>query len=200
MPDAASPLRGYNEARVVRHGADEPGVTLTERRLISLAQVAAWPDTAARVAGILAAQLGCTPPQGRSASSQGPAGILLALSPGRWLLESPDPRLAETLVRQIGAELGAVTDLSHARIAIRLCGPKATWVLNKGLAIDLHLDVFPPMRIVQSAIHEIGIVLRRLSPECFELYVPRGFALSFWHWLLEAAEETGYRIEPPGSA
>ena len=60
------------------------------------------------------------------------------------------------------------------------------------------------MRVAQSAIHEVGVILRRLSSDepgadSFDLYVYRGFALSFWDWLTEAAAETGYRIEPPGS-
>lgn len=197
MPDAISPLRGHNAARVP---AGEAGVTLTERKLVSLVQVAAWPDTAEQVEGILASLLGCAPPQERDGSSGGAEGAILVLSPGRWLLESLDLRLADRLAEQIGVNLGAVTDLSHARVATRITGPKAAWVLAKGLALDLHPAAFPPMQVAQSAVHEVGVILRRLSAESFDLYVYRGFALSFWDWLTEAAAETGYRVEPPGSA
>ncbi len=58
----------------------------------------------------------------------------------------------------------------------------------------------PALDVAQSAIHEVGVLIRRLSAESFDLYVYRGFALSFWEWLTEAAAETGYRIDPPGSA
>ena len=196
MPDAVSPLRDHNGPHVLRHGADEPGVAFSERRLVALVQVAAWPGTAAQVSNTLASLLGCAAPPGPDGSSEGTAGTMLAVAPGRWLLESPDPQLAERLAGQVGPTLGAVTDLSHARIAIRIAGPKATWVLNKGLALDLHPAAFPPTKVAQSAVHEIGVTLRRLSPDKlgadgFDLYVPRGFALSFWHWLCEAAEETG---------
>ncbi len=208
MPDTVSPivspLRGHNESRIHRHASDEPGVAFGERRLVSLVQVAAWPDTAAQVADILAARLGCTVAPGRDGSLDGPRGAVLAIAPGRWLLESPDPHLADQLADRIGPALGAVTDLSHARIAIRVSGPRTAWVLNKGLALDLHPAAFPPMKVAQSAVHEIGVTLRRLSPDMlgadgFDLYVPRGFALSFWHWLCEAAADCGYRVEPPGS-
>ena len=198
MLESVSPLRGHDETRVVRRGADEPGVAFGERRLISLVQVAAWPGTAGQVAGILAAQLGCAVPQGCDGSSDGPGGSLLGIAPGRWLLESPDPQLAQNLAAQIGPPLGAVTDLSHARIAIRISGPKAGWVLNKGLALDLHPAAFPPAKVAQSAIHEVGVILHRLSDDSFDLYVYRGFALSFWEWLTGAAEDCGYRVEPPG--
>ena len=192
-----SPLRGHSEARVP---AGEAGVTLTERKLVSLVQVAAWPETAEQVESIFASLLGCAPPQGPAGSSGDAGGAILALSPGRWLVESRDPRLAARLAEQVPPALGAVTDLSHARIAIRVTGPKAAWVLAKGLALDLHPAAFPPMKVAQSAAHEIGVILRRISSESFDLYVYRGFALSFWEWLTEAAAETGYRVDPPGSA
>lgn len=202
MSDAISPLRGHNEARVP---AGDAGVTLTERKLVSLVQVAAWPETAEQVESILASLLGCAPPQGPSGSSGDAAGAILVLAPGRWLLESRDPRLAERLAEQVPAALGAVTDLSHARVALRVAGPKAAWILAKGLALDLHPAAFPPMKVAQSAAHEVGVVLRRLGTDSlgadsFDLYVYRGFALSFWEWLTEAAAETGYRVDPPGSA
>ena len=204
MPDAISPLRGHNERRVVRHASEEPGVTLTERKLVSLVQVAAWPESAEQVEGILASLLRCAPPQRPSGSGGDADGAILAIAPGRWLVESRNARLAAQLAEQIPPALGAVTDLGHARIVLRVAGPKAAWVLAKGLALDLHPAAFPPMRVAQSAIHEVGVILRRLSSDepgadSFDLYVYRGFALSFWDWLTEAAAETGYRIEPPGS-
>ena len=199
MLEAVSPLRGHNAPRVVQRGGEEPPVVLTQRRLIGLAQVAAWPDTVEAVTDTVASLLCCAPPQGPSGSSGDAEGAILAIAPGRLLVESRDPRLAERLSEQIGPQLGAVTDLSHARIAIRISGPKATWVLAKGLAFDLHPAAFPPMKVAQAAIHEVGVIVRRLGPDSFDLYVYRGFALSFWEWLTEAAAETGYRVAPPGS-
>lgn len=203
MLETISPLRGHNQARAV--GAGEAGVTLTERKLVSLVQVAAWPDTVEQVTDIVASLAGCAPPQGPSGSSGGPEGAILAIAPGRLLVESRDPRLAERLAGQVGPALGAVTDLSHARIAIRISGPKAAWILAKGMALDFHPQAFPAMKVAQCAIHEVGLVVRRLSAQeptggSFDLYVYRGFALSFWEWLTEAAAETGYRVDPPGSA
>lgn len=200
MPEAISPLKGHNEARIVRRASDTPGVTLTERGLTSLVQVAAWPKTAEQVIDVVASLTGCAPPQGLSGSSGDAEGAILVLAPGRFLVESRDPRLTTQLEEQIPPALGAVTDLSHARIAIRISGPEAARVLNKGLALDLDPAAFPPLKVAQSAIHEVGVVVRRLSAETFDLYVYRGFALSFWDWLTEAAAETGYRVEPPGSA
>ncbi len=200
MSDAISPLQGHNEERLVRRTFDEPGVVLTERKLVSLVQVAAWPDTVDPVVDIVASLIGCAPPQGPSGSCGDAEGALLAIAPGRLLVESRNLRLAAQLREQIPADLGAVTDLSHARVAIRVSGPNATWIVEQRLALDLDPAAFPPLKVAQSAIHEVGVVLRRLSADSFDLYVYRGFALSFWDWLTEAAAETGYRVEPPGSA
>lgn len=199
MLETVSPLRGHNAPRVMQHGGDEPPVVFAERPLVSLVQVAAWPETAEAVTDTVASLLRSAPPQGPACSSGDAEGAILAIAPGRLLVESRDPRLAERLAEQIGPALGAVTDLSHARVAIRIAGPKASWVLAKGVAIDLHPATFPPMKVAQAAIHEIGVIVRRLGPESFDLYVYRGFALSFWDWLTEAAAETGFRVAPPGS-
>src|SRR3546814_3634025 len=80
-PQACSPLRGHNEARVVQRGADEPGVILTERRLVSLVQVAAWPDSAEQVTDTVASLLRCAPPQGPAGSSGDAKGAIPANRP-----------------------------------------------------------------------------------------------------------------------
>src|SRR3546814_5074421 len=81
--EAISPLRGHNEARVVQRGADEPGVIITERRLVSLVQVAAWPDSAEQVTDTVASLLRCAPPQGPAGSSGDAQGAILAIAPDR---------------------------------------------------------------------------------------------------------------------
>lgn len=199
MSDAVSPLHGYSEPRVVSPQGS-PEVVLTERRITSLVQVAAWPDTGLQVEQAIATVTHCQAPQRHSGSSARESTIIMAIGPGRYLVEGDCSDLAAKLTASIGADLGAVTDLSQARSAIRISGPKAAWVLSKGLAIDLHPDAFPALDVAQSVIHEVGVLVRRLSQDSFDLYVFRGFALSFWEWLTEAAAETGYRIDPPGSA
>ncbi|WP_422367133.1 sarcosine oxidase subunit gamma [Pelagibius sp.] len=199
MSDLLSPLKGHSEPRVVASQGD-PGVVLMERQIVSLVQVAAWPDTLAQVEQAVATVTHCAMPERPSGSTARDATAIMAVGPGRYLIESDDPGLPTKLTTAIGADLGAVTDLSHARSAVRISGPKATWVLSKGLAIDLHPEAFPSLDVAQSAIHEVGVLARRLSEDSFDLYVFRGFALSFWEWLTEAAAETGYRVDPPGSA
>ncbi len=200
MLERTSPLQGHSDPRVNTPGQSEAGVVIRERPVTSLVQVAAWPATVERVEDAIASLVHCAPPQRSTGSSARDETSILAIGPGRYLVDSADQALATKLGNVIGADLGAVTDLSHARSVIRIDGPKASWVLSKGLALDLDPTAFPELDVAQSAIHEIGVLVRRLSVDRFDLYVYRGFALSFWEWLTEAAAETGYRIDPPGSA
>ncbi|NIA67407.1 sarcosine oxidase subunit gamma [Pelagibius litoralis] len=200
MSDLLSPLQGHSEPRVAVAAQGEAGVALTERRIVSLVQVAAWSDRLAQVEDAVAAVTHCTPPQRPRGSSLRETTTIMAIGPGRYLVESADPELAKKLTAVIGPDLGAVTNLSQARSVVRINGPKATWVLSKGLAIDLDPAAFPPLDVAQTAIHEVGVLVRRIAEDSFDLYVFRGFALSFWAWLTEAAAETGYRVDPPGSA
>ena len=49
-------------------------------------------------------------------------------------------------------------------------------MLAKGVAIDLDPGAFPNDRVAQSMIHHIDIVLHRVGPDAFELWVLRSFA------------------------
>lgn len=200
MSDRISPLQGHTDPRVAAAGQGEAGVVLSERPIVSLVQVAAWPDSLEQVEDTLASLTHCAPPQRPSGSSSREATTIMAIGPGRFLIESGDPALPDKLGAVVGVDLGAVTDLGHARCCIRVTGPKAAWVLAKGFALDLDIETFPPLEVAQSVIHEVGVLVRRVSADSFDLYVFRGFALSFWDWLTEAAAETGYRVDPPGSA
>ena len=51
--------------------------------------------------------------------------------------------------------------------------------------------------MAQTAIHHIGVLIHRREAEVFDLFVFRGFALSFWEWLTDAALEYGYQVADP---
>ena len=76
-------------------------------------------------------------------------------------------------------------------------GPAATKVLRKGLTLDLDPGTFPERAVAQTAIHHIGTLVHRREAEVFDLFVFRGFALSFWEWLTDASLEYGYRVADP---
>lgn len=194
--EALSPLAGHAEPGLFGNWRDDSGVMLQERLPACLLQVSAWPETLDAVESVITSVTGCAVAQRPGGSSHNARSAVLNIGPGRYLLDSSDADLPAKLAEQIDPARGSLADLTHGRIAIRIAGPQAVQVLAKGLAIDLHTEAFPPMQVVQSAIHEIAVVARRLTDDSFDLYVYRGFALSLWEWLTDASSEAGYRVLP----
>jgi|FEC22Drversion2_1045045.scaffolds.fasta_scaffold00517_17 heterotetrameric sarcosine oxidase gamma subunit len=185
-------------AALMRPGRDSPaagaiGVTLSERRPGAIVEIATWHrsiPTLAAVAGL--AEL---PPPGRLAAA--PGRLFGSLAPGRWLAIAQDSGLAERLRTAIPADEGAVTDITHARVGLRLAGPSAEPLLQKGLSFDIAPSAFVPKSVAQSGIHHMGVTVLRLDPSTFDVYVASSFAGSLWDWVSEAAIEFGWRIGPP---
>ncbi len=191
-PDGAitSPLEGHVTAAT----PPEAGVTLSNHLPACALQVQAWPDRLADTLAALARGVGIDPPTtpnavATTASSAGALTVIMT-GPGRWLVIAGDD-LSRKLADAVTADMGAVTDLGHARAGFRLDGARAVDVLAKGLPVDTHIAQFPPGIAVQSTIHHINVLVHRVSEDRFDIYVFRGFALSFWDWLTDAALEFG---------
>lgn len=179
-----------------RHGNTEglPGVTLTETRPGSIVQIGAWPGREAAVlaaaTGVLGVPLANLPRAGAVSGHRAIFGI----GPGLWLASDQVEDLGDRLLAAIGTQDGTVTDLSHGRIALRIAGPQAEWVLSKLFALDFSPVAFPVEAGRATAHHDIFVQLQRTREDAFDLYVFRSFARSFWHSLCHAAEEVGYEV------
>ena len=183
-------VAGQNEAQV------QP-LVLRERRFATFAEVSAWPDTRRDIEGLIGSLLGVAVPDGTGFIATREETSLITAAPGRYFVASARPGLAGELAEQIGAHQGAVVDLSHSRCGIRIAGAGAAFVLAKGLAIDLHPDQFAVGRAAEAPIHHIGVLVMRPAADTFDCFVSRGFAISFFEWLSDAALEMGYRIDAP---
>ncbi|WP_282605828.1 sarcosine oxidase subunit gamma [Pelagibius sp. Alg239-R121] len=179
-------------------GTEGPGVTISEHRPESMLQLGAWPDTQASFEALLASTLNLSVPSRPGLASVSSEGSLLVIAPGRYLLVSDKPGITQQLSGQIDADQGVVTDLSHARAGIRMTGRNAADVLRKGFAIDLDIRKFPVHSVAQTTFHHIGLTLHRTDETTFELFIFRGFALSFWEALTDAALEYGYQVAGAG--
>ena len=60
--------------------------------------------------------------------------------------------------------------------------------------MDLRDDFFPVGTVASSALHHVGITLWR-SNDGFDLFLPRGFALSTWEILIETAAQFGAEVK-----
>ncbi len=150
------------------------------------------PDSAAPAA-IGKALGGPLPTMPCTASRLGDTDVLW-LGPDEWLLiaeRGQEQTLGDTLREAIGAEDGAVTDVSAQRTAVALTGPKAAEVLAKGCSIDLHPRVTTIGSCVQTLLAQTGVVIvvRDELASDFLLLVPASFASYFGDWLIDACTE-----------
>ncbi len=185
MVDRVSALDGHYPTG--RSGvAGKTGITLTEVRNLQLHQVAAWPDTLNTVGQMAADMAGCTNAPRPGMSQTGSKGSLLRVEPLKWWLLGGEPG-------EIAAEQGSGLDISHSRTHVRVSGSEATTLLNRHLPLDLRSDAFPEGSVASTAFHHVGITLWHAS-EGYELFLPRGFAVSLWEGLLESAEQFGLEV------
>ena len=187
MAERISALAGHY--RPGHHGnPDRTGVTLEDVRGLKLHQVAAWPQTIDAVGKKVAKQIGARADAaaGPRSASVGREGAMLRIEPLKWWLfgvEAP----------QIDAEQGATLDLSHSRTHLRVGGDDAAEFLNRHFPLDLRPQSFAVGAVASSATHHVGVTLWH-SEDGYELFVPRGFALSLWEGFTESAAQFGLEI------
>lgn len=183
-------------------GADGPGVSVTERRALAIAQIDAFAETAAETAEMVVKAVGVRPSLTPLHAHAAGATTALWIGPESWLIVEPEAaRPAESLYAALDGALGgqaAVTDQGHGRVCLRVAGPQVTRLLAKGCTLDLDpggdLD---PGRVAGTALGHMAATVHRIDIETVDLYVARSFAVSFVDWLLHAAAEYGCRVTDP---
>lgn len=194
-------------------------VILGEVGDLALHQIAAWPDRidavgeiAARTAGVATA-----PGPGRAVQAAESAAInsaaatdaTAAESAKSTVPESPPPALLRIeplkwwlicapVAPDIGPQQGAILDLSHARTRLRIAGRRAAEFLNRHLPLDLRAAAFPEGAVASSQLHHVSVTLWR-SRRGYELFIPRGYALSVWEVLLQTAAQFD-AVTPPAES
>ncbi len=196
MADMISPLDGVAVAgrygRIMEEG-EAPRVALSTRSCTSLCQINAWPKSEAKVAAKIATLTKLKMGDGH-ASPGDEHHTIMPVGPGRYLISATKPDLVARCRKAITPQLGAVIDLSHGRIVIRVEGPAVEWVLAKGIAVDFSLEAFPLASCIAASHHEIGLTIRRVDEDIFDILVFTSLARSFWHWLEKASGEVGYQV------
>lgn len=201
MPEATASLwvprsawAGY--ARPGRHGRaqGEPGIRLTPRDGIALATIVAADGREEALRAILSERYGWElAPPGRAHLS-GEGGLIWS-APGQWLAMA-GTRDALRELPDLLRPVAAVTDQSDGRAVVRVSGPRARTLMEKGVAVDLHPRVFGKGSAAVTAIAHIGVQFWQRDDEpVYDVAVARSFACSFWSWLTEAAAEFGYAVE-----
>ncbi len=194
MVEQLSPLEPDYKRGRYGNSAGQTGVTLMETQPGSIVQVAVWPGGEHAAIDAISKATGLTLANTPGAGACGDGFAAFGLAPGKWLVVSEDEGLEAVLAKAIPSLIGAVTDLSHGRTAIRISGAKAEWVLAKLFAVDFAPRAFAVGQGIATKHHEIFAQIQRSGPQQFDIYVFRSFARSFWHTLLTASAEAGYQV------
>ncbi|MAZ17699.1 MAG: sarcosine oxidase subunit gamma [Ahrensia sp.] len=191
---AASPLAGHVDSGEFGALRDEgPGVILSERFGLSIAEVAAWKGGESKCRAAIKAAAGLTLKTAPGSGTAKPAVGAINIAPARWLVSGEDTELVAKLADEVG-DYGSVVDLSHGRSVIRIDGPKSRWVLAKLFAIDFSEEAFAKGDGLSTVHHDFMVQIQRTEDDAFDIYVFRSFARSFWHLLCRSSEEVGYRV------
>ncbi|WP_193176694.1 sarcosine oxidase subunit gamma [Oricola nitratireducens] len=192
---AASPLAGHlvlGEFGAVSD--DGPGVVLSERFGLAIAEAAAWNGVEAKLRAAIKTATGLALKTAPGTGTMKKGASAFNIAPGRWLVSGGTDDLVAALDAAAG-ENGTVTDLSHGRTVIRIDGPKSRRVLSKLFAIDFADAAMAKGDGFATVHHDIFAQIQRVGDDAFDVYVFRSFALSFWHLLCRSAEEVGYRVD-----
>ena len=198
QPERLSALSGVIEpGSYGRKTAGGPGITLCERPNLSIVQVAAYADTAEKTRAVIQGLVGALPPSEPNRSIMVGSIQICWVGPHKWWIIETDRRdRAESIARELG-DGAAVTAQGHGRSCMRLSGPSARDLLAKGCTLDFHPGKFSAGHCAQTNLgHVNALIVCVDDAPIFDLFVMRSFAVSFWEWMTDAAQEFGYSVTP----
>jgi len=201
MADLASPVRQSALSGILvpgDHGASPfngPGIELAQRSPLSVVQIEARPDAIAELITAAGDATGAAPSSTPNAASGTSRVRILGTGTGRWLVVEPEHRDLAAHLRACLPESVAVTDLSHARVCLRLSGRDARTLLAKGCGIDLHPDAFRPDTSRMTSLFHCAVLIDcRSTAPVFDIYMHRSYAGHLFEMLLDGALEFGCRV------
>lgn len=193
MPNRMSPL-----AMVMKTGrfgatnANSAGVTITERPLESLIQIAGWDDFMSEVSSGLKL-LGFNDVGGYRNCQYSDEICLFRTAPDRVLiLGQPIGGLSNDLT---DSKSLAVLDMSHTRTRIVIDGHAVEQVLARLAPIDFRVTAMPAGSFIQTGVHRVGVLIHRTSQTRFEILVPVTWARSVWEIICLNSTPFGYDVE-----
>ena len=192
----------------------EAGVAMTERPHRGIVNLRLDPTNAEAMAAVEAAFGFALPITANTSAANINAEdadtIALWLGPDEWWLVVPgpepeaDPVLAEKLRAALTDHFAAVTEVGESRTCIRVSGPSARALLQKGCPLDFHPRAFLAGACAQSILAKAGVTFHLFADESaaqtgaegpvFDLYVARSFAEYLWAWLEDAGREYGVAV------
>lgn len=174
-------------------------VSLHANTLAKVTLISTWPSGTAALCDALGQALGATAmfplPSATGQTAPCPLGLLMRSGPHEFMLmgdAATDP--VGVLHRHIAPEIGAVLDLSHARVRVQVQGPKAVAMLGKLFALDFRDAAFPIGTLQLSGHHHVPCSLHRIGQDHFDLYMLSTYAHGQLESLHDAALEYGVAL------
>lgn len=194
LPARRSPFEGH-PAGEYPNAAGQTGVRLQAGMLASVTQVSTWISGVHGLEHALATWLGQPAPARTGQTLQTAQGLLMRSGPEEflWVAEQADGALAG-LRDRVARDVGAVTDLSHARCRIRISGERCLEVLSKLFPVDLRPAAFPNGQVRLTGHHHVPAALHRTGAQAFDIYVFTTYALDQLQALEDAALEYGVAV------
>ncbi len=177
-------------------------VHLRVRTLSNLTHISTWSSAIGALSSALHRALDCAPPLHTGQLVTCSLGTLMRSGPYEFLLvgdtdQPPSDRV--TLLRQhIGADTGAVLDLSHARVRVSVHGEQAVQALSKLYALDFRPEGFENNSFALTGHHHIPCLLHRLDAQHFHAYYFTTYARGQIDLLRDAALEFGVDVTQAG--
>ena len=191
-----SPFEGHASGNRP-NAAGQIGVQISAGMLPSFTLISTWVSGLPGLLDALTAVFGDTVPQRIGKATRTEFGLLARSGPEEFLLVGDDHSDRTTLLRAtVGADIGSVTDLSHARCRIRIEGAQCRTVLNKLFALDLRESALTIGDIAMTGTHHVPSTLHRLGVDAFDLYVFSTYAYDQLATVLDAAQEYGVALQP----
>ena len=161
-------------------------LTFQEIRDLNIKQIAAWPSTIEIIDSKLANIINVKYAPGFNKVLSSNNNHILRIEPLKWWILNSDIPILST-------EEATTLDLSDSFTCLEIQGEKSVIFLNKFLPLDLRENSFSLDCFASSIIHHVSIKLRR-TKNSYQLFIPRGFALSLWEIFLESASQFNYEV------
>ena len=126
------------------------------------------------------------PAPNRSATGGGVTA--LSVGPDAAYLLSEAPNLFDRLHGAVPSDMGTITDLSHARVHLALTGPRAGWILSKGIRCDLSDAAMPIGTSIQTQFDSIAVTLHRTGSDAWNILAYRSLGRSIFDMLISAGQ------------
>lgn len=170
-------------------------LSFSEAKNRDLVQVSAWPDTFTAVKRTISKVVDVELPRDNKIAAISGDVTIFQIAPNRlWLSAPHQAQTGKILENTIPDAQAVVTSLGHSRTIIQISGSASAELLMRGLPIDLDPEKFVTNAFVQSAIHHVPVLVHRKETDEYEIHVARGYAVTTWLWLTNAATSFGYGV------